>query len=190
VLAPVAGLLVTVFGYGPAFTINAVSYAVSALVLRRLRVAAPPEPVGRRRLWADAREGAKTLVEHRMLRALAAGQLLAALSAGATSALLVVLAEQHLGVGGRGYGLLIGAIGIGAAMGSLQAETPDHVRGRIFASMDVLWQSGRLVSLGVGGVLADVYGIQVVYYLGGALLVAAAAIGFLAPRPRAVGDSS
>jgi MFS family permease len=250
VLAPVAGLLVTVFGYGPAFTVNAVSYAVSALVLRRLRVAAPPEPVGRRRLWADAREGVKTLVEHRMLRALAAGQLLAALSAGATSALLVVLAEEHLGVGGRGYGILIGAIGVGAAMGPLvllrlirdparplfvfapfglrgvvdlvlaattalpvamaalvaygigtstgavtfnsmlQAETPDAVRGRIFASMDVLWQGGRLVSLGAGGVLADVYGIQVVYYLGGALLVAAAAIGFVIPRPRAVGGSS
>lgn len=55
----------------------------------------------------------------------------------------------------------------------LQAETPEHVRGRVFAAMDVLWQGGRLLSLAVGGTLADLYGIRVVYSLGGALLLAA-----------------
>jgi hypothetical protein len=50
---------------------------------------------------------------------LATGQVLAALSAGATSALLVVLAENHLGATGSQYGLLIAAIGIGAALGPL-----------------------------------------------------------------------
>lgn len=242
VLAPLAGLLVVTVGYGPAFTINAVSYALSALVLRRLHVAGPVEGVPRRRLLAEAREGVSVLMRHRMLRALAFGQLLAALSAGATSALLVVLAKDHLSVTGSGYGLLIAAIGIGAALGPLvmlrlirnparpvfvfgpfalrgavdialasataipvaaasliaygvgtstgavtfnsmlQAETPEPVRGRVFASMDVLWQSGRLISLGIGGLLADTYGIQAVYYLGGALLLAAAAAGFLTVR--------
>jgi MFS family permease len=61
----------------------------------------------------------------------------------------------------------------------LQANTVDQFRGRVFASMDVLWQSGRLVSLGLGGLLADLYGIQAVYYLGGLLLLAAAAVGLL-----------
>ena len=37
-----------------------------------------------------------------------------------------------------------------------------------------------LISLGLGGLLADLYGIQVVYYLGGALLLAAATAGLLA----------
>jgi hypothetical protein len=46
-------------------------------------------------------------------------QLLAALSAGATSALLVILAERHLGTGPGGFGLLLGAIGAGAALGPL-----------------------------------------------------------------------
>ncbi len=45
----------------------------------------------------------------------------------------------------------------------LQAETPEHVRGRVFASVGLLWQSGRLVSLGLGGVVADLYGIETVY---------------------------
>ncbi len=242
VLAPLAGLLVVSFGYGPAFAINAVSYAISAALLRRLRVPGHPEEVQRRRLLAEAREGISVLVHHRLLRALAVGQFLAALSAGATSALLVVLAEEHLSVSGRGYGILIGAIGIGAALGPLvllrlirnparplfvfgpyavrgvvdltlasvasvpfaaatlalygvststgavtfnsmlQAETPEHVRGRVFASMDVLWQGGRLLSLAVGGALADLYGIEAVYYLGGALLLAAAATGLTSSK--------
>lgn len=242
VLAPLAGLLVIGVGYGPAFTINAISYGVSALVLRGLHVTGPVERVQRRRLLAETREGVRVLLSQRLLRALAIGQLLAALSAGATSALLVVLAQEQFGVTGGGYGLLVGVIGIGAALGPLamlrlirdpaqplfvfgpfalrglvdlvlatvtaipiaatslvvygvatstgaitfnsmlQAETADGVRGRVFASMDVLWQGGRLVSLGVGGVLADLYGIQVVYYLGGALLLAAAAAGLGADR--------
>ncbi len=242
VLAPLAGLLVVSLGYGPAFAANALSYAISAVVLRDLRVPGPPEKVQRRRLLADAREGVVVLVRHRLLRALAVGQFLAALSAGATSALLVVLAEEQLGVQGRGYGLLIAAIGVGAALGPLvllwlvrnptrplfvfgpyglrgvvdlalasvtavplaagalaiygvgtstgavtfnamlQAETPAHVRGRVFAAMDVLWQGGRLLSLAVGGTLADLYGIEAVYYLGGALLLAAAAAGPAASR--------
>lgn len=242
VLAPLAGLLVVSLGYGPAFALNAVSYAISAVLLRGLRVPGHPEKVQRRQLLAEAREGVAVLVGHRLLRALAVGQFLAALSAGATSALLVVLANEHLGVSGRGYGLLIGAIGIGAALGPLvllrlirnparplfvfgpyglrgvvdlalasvasvpfaaaalalygvgtsagavtfnsmlQAETPEHVRGRVFASMDVLWQGGRLLSLAVGGILADLYGIETVYYLGGALLLAAAAAGLASTK--------
>lgn len=242
VLAPLAGLLVVSLGYGPAFAINAVSYASSAVLLRGLLVPGRPEKVQRRRLLAEAREGVAVLVHHRLLRALAVGQFLAALSAGATSALLVVLAKEHLGVSGRGYGLLLGGIGIGAALvplvllrlirnparplfvfgpyglrgvvdlalasvasvpfaagalalygvgtstgavtfnSMLQAETPEHVRGRVFASMDVLWQGGRLLSLAVGGALADLYGIEAVYYLGGALLLAAAAAGLASTK--------
>ena len=46
-------------------------------------------------------------------------QLLAALSAGATSALVVVLAGRQLQVGPDGFGLLLAAIGVGAALGPL-----------------------------------------------------------------------
>ncbi|MEJ7741285.1 MAG: MFS transporter [Nocardioidaceae bacterium] len=235
VLAPVAGILVVTAGYAPAFAINAASYAASALVLRELRVPDVLQPRRRQRWWADARDGAMVLVRYRLLRALALGQVLAALSAGATSALLIVLAEERLGVTGGGYGLLIAAIGIGAALGPLallrlvrnparplfvfgsfglrglvdlllatvtvvpgaaaslvvygvgtstgavtfnsmvQTETPERFRARVFASMDLIWQAGRLISLGVGGVLADAYGIQAVYYVGAL---------FCSPAPR------
>ncbi len=239
-LAPLAGFLVATLGYEAAFVINAVSYAGSAVVLRGLRVPGQAAQVERRHLLTEAHEGVRVLIGHRLLRALAVGQALAALSAGATGALLVVLAEEHLEVTGTGYGFLIAAIGVGAAIGPLvlvrrlsdpsrplfvfgpfalrgvvdlvlasvaavpvaavalvvygigtstgavtfnsmlQAESPEHARGRIFASMDVIWQAGRLTSLGLGGLLADIYGIQVVYYFGGVLLLAAATTGLLA----------
>lgn len=247
VLAPLAGGVVTLAGPTPAFLLDGATYVASALILLRLVVPAPPASTSAPGSWrARVREGLSLLVTDRLLRVLAAGQLLAALSAGATSALLVVLAERHLEVGTEGFGLLIGAIGIGAATGPflltrftdnprrpgfvfgpyllrgsvdlvvatftalpvalasmvayglgtstgsvtfnsmLQVEVPPRLRGRVFAGMDVLWQSGRLVSLGLGGVLADVIGIRAVYYLGGALLIAAGALGFatLAPSGR------
>jgi len=73
--------------------------------------------------------------------------------------------------------------GIGTSTGAvtftslLQAETEDRLRGRVLASMDLLWQTGRLASLGVGGLLADTVGISAVYLLGGVLLLVAAAYG-------------
>jgi MFS family permease len=237
VLAPVAGLLVATAGFAPAFMVNASSFGASALALRGLSLALPPATVGRRHWLADARAGAGHLVGDPLLRALAAAQLLAALSAGATSALLVVLARDHLHAGRQGYGLLVGAIGAGAAAGPwllvrivrqprrpevvfgafalrgfvdlvlatvrslpaaagalaayglgtstgtvtfnalLQAHVPDALRGRVFASFDLLWQSGRLASIALGGLAADRLGIRAVYYLAGLLLLAAALSG-------------
>ncbi|GAA3500961.1 MFS transporter [Streptomyces prasinosporus] len=119
VLAPAAGLVVAAIGYGPAFWMNAASFAASAAVLARLRL--PRRPVGATRggFWRQARDGIGVLAGHRVLRALAAGQGLAALSAGATSALLVVLVRDRLGLGPSGYGMALASIGVGAAAGPL-----------------------------------------------------------------------
>ncbi|MGI8721143.1 MAG: MFS transporter [Geodermatophilaceae bacterium] len=74
--------------------------------------------------------------------------------------------------------------GLGTSTGAvtfnslLQAHAPQHARGRIFASFDVLWQLARLISLLLGGLLAAWLGIQSVYYLGGLLLLLAAGLGW------------
>jgi MFS family permease len=247
-LAPLAGILYAALGAGPAFLINAVSFLVSAAVLAGLRLPAAPAPTQRRGFFADAVAGMTLLATDRLLRALGVGQLLAALSAGATSALLVVLARDHLALPPSGYGLLLGAIGVGAVLGPflltrlvgdprrpafvfgpyvlrglvdlvlatftalpialaalvayglgtssgavtfnslLQAHTPEHSRGRVFAGFDMLWQLGRLASLLIGGLLAAAIGIRVVYYLGGALLLLAAVVGWHGLRGRLAGD--
>ena len=94
----------------------------------------------------------------------------------ATTATLPIDAATLLGYG---VGTSTGAVTFNSM---LQAETPEHARGRVFASMDVLWQAGRLISLAAGGVLADTVGIQAVYHLGGLLMIAAAAMGLTTRR--------
>jgi len=119
-LAPAAGLLVTWLGFGPAFAVNAVSFGLSALLLRGLRREEAPRPAtARTNLLVDGAAAARLLLADRLLRALAGAQLLAALSAGATSALLVVLAREHLRVDGRGFGLMLAAVAVGAFTGPL-----------------------------------------------------------------------
>jgi len=228
-VAPVAALLAVQVGFGWAFAVNAVSFALSAVVLRGLREPERARPVTVTSPFAHARDALTALGQIPLLKALAVGQFLAALSAGATSALLVVLAQDRLG-GGEGFGLLVAAIGAGAALGPLlllrkirdprrplfvfgpyavrgvvdlvlavvttvplaagallfyglststgnvtfsslvQSRVPEGLRGRAFAGFDVLWQTGRMLSLLGGGLLADAVGIQAVYLLGGLLL--------------------
>ena len=247
-LAPAAGALVAVAGPGPAFTINAATFAISGLLIAKLSF---PQHAARAptKHLDDIIEGLRVIRDSRFLSVLAGVQGLAALSAGATSALLVVLAEDHLKVGPGQFGMLIAAIGIGAgfaplvlqrfvddvrrprflfgpyllrgsvdlilaetrnfgiALGALtlygvgtstgnvtynsvlQVTVPNRLRGRVFAFYDVIWQTARLASIGIGGILADHYGIAVVYWIGGALLVAGGTLGLIAspkPEPLAV----
>lgn len=246
VLAPVAGALVAFAGPGAAFALNAASFFLSAALLTRLGAAVPrpPDPA-RRSYLGDVADGLRAIRRSPLLRGLAEVQLLAALSAGATSALLVVLAEAHLGVGADRFGLLLMAIAVGQAAGPLvlqrlvrdvrrpallfgplvvrgvvnvvmaasasfgvafaalavyglatntggvtfntllQQALPDRSRGRVFAFFDVVWQTGRLASIGLGGLLADSLGVRGVYVMAGALLLGAGALGFaLVPAAR------
>jgi predicted MFS family arabinose efflux permease len=241
-LAPLAGLMVAAWGVAPAFWFNAATFAASAATPTGLRppAAAPAGPTAAPTGWGRRlAEGAHLVVGDPLLRLLAAVQLLAALSAGATSALLVVLAGRRFGVGPGGFGLLLGAIGTGAATGPLllarltsnprrpalvfgplllrglvdltlawtrslavalgalaaygvgtstgmvtynsllQAEVGAQARGRVFAAFDMTWQTGRLASLALGGVVADQLGIQSVYILGGVLLLLAGSVGLI-----------
>ena len=235
-LAPLAGLLATTAGFGWAFAANAASFGLSALLLQGLTGEAP-RPIVTASIWTQGVEALRSLGGDRLLRALALAQALAALSAGATSALLVVLAYQHLDVSGGGYGLMLAAIGTGAfcgplllsrlaaqarrpravfgafglrglvdvvlatvtalpaALGALvlygvgtsvgnvsfssliQSHVPAGLRGRVFSAFDLIWQTMRLASLLLGGLIADTYGIRIVFYAGGALLLAAAFAG-------------
>ncbi len=118
-LAPLGGALVAALGVAPAFGLNAASFAISATILTALHPAGAQRLAGAGSWIRRIRDGTRLLAADRLLRPLAAVQLLAALSAGATSALLVILAERHLGTGSDGFGLLLGAIGVGAALGPL-----------------------------------------------------------------------
>lgn len=136
VLAPVAGAVVAAAGVGPAFAVNAASFVVSALMLRRLAAGrTPASHVARTRTWAAVADGFSAVRGHPLLARMAVVQVLAAASAGATSALLVVLASEWLGLGPSGFGLLLAAIGVGAVTGPLVAR-------RYIRPGDRLWLFG------------------------------------------------
>jgi MFS family permease len=238
--AALAGGLIAWAGTTLAFLVNAASFAFSAAMLARLSIPsreAPPRMGGLRAWWQDAREGWAYARCDLFVARLVPVQALTSLAVGATSALLVVLATQHLHLG---FGWLLAAIGVGALLGPflanwltrgryldvrllfvpylirgagdialglvvglpwallilcvyglntstgmvasntiLQTVIPDRVRGRVFTLLDVTWAAMRLLSLGVGGWLADRAGISSVYVIGGTLLTLAGVLGLV-----------
>ena len=98
------------------------------------------------------------------------------------------------GVGDIGLGLIASSVG-GAALLCLygvntssgmvafqtmvQREVPDTLRGRAFALLDVVWQTGRLASIAIGATVAAAIGIRTLFVLGGCLLILAGAVGFV-----------
>jgi hypothetical protein len=87
---------------GPAFWFNAATFAASVVTAGRAPPGPRPAPLAAGSWARRIRDGARLMAGDRLLRLLAAVQLLAALSAGATKALLVVLAERRLGTGPGG----------------------------------------------------------------------------------------
>jgi MFS family permease len=80
------------------------------------------------------------------------------------------------------YGIAT-STGMVAYQSTLRQQVPGRLRGRVFAFYNVLWNGARLVSIGVGGALADLIGVQSVYLAGGLLLVIAFAVGWIGPVP-------
>jgi predicted MFS family arabinose efflux permease len=234
--APLGGLLVALASARIAFALNAVTFAISAVLLLRL----PPLPPLAAVMgpWCQMRDALRAARRVPILPPLLAMQALAAGSVGATSALLVVLAERDYDLGAAGYGAWLTAIGVGALLGPLvmpmvvrfsprdtvaaayvvrgasdvalgalnqaalgamflgvyglntssgmvayqtlvQRAAPEHLRGRAFAVLDVVWQTARLASIAAGGLLALRFGARPVFVLGGLLLVTAGLVGAL-----------
>jgi MFS family permease len=122
-LGPViGGVLVAATGPDAAYWINAVTFLVSAALLAgipdRLLQAAPA--IGRG-YWRDIADGFALVKNSRaLLTVLTAWNVIMLASAGVNVA-EVVLAKDAFGAGDFGYGLLVGATGLGLALGSLLA---------------------------------------------------------------------
>lgn len=89
---------------------------------------------------------------------------------------------------------LLFTYGLGTSTGAVtystvvQRRIPDRVRGRVFATLDVVWASGEIASIGLAGVLVDHVGIVALYLGGGTLLMLAGVLGLLLPATRAHGN--
>jgi predicted MFS family arabinose efflux permease len=160
-IAPVAGAVIAGWGVEVAFAVNAATFAASALLLVGLRAGASPaeSPGGG---WSAVLGGIDAVRSDPLLSRLAVVQALAALAAGATSGLLVVLAERWLGVGPGGFGVLLAAIGVGAAAG------PALFR-RFITAGDKRWLFGPFAMR--GGVDVTLAAVANPVAAGGALVV-------------------
>ncbi len=146
-----AGIIAAI-GAEAAFVFNAATFLISALFLLLLPV--PPGRPVTARGWSgfvtDAREGLHFARTDRFVSRLVVVQALASLSVGATSALLVVLAEEHYLLPPGGFGYFILAIGVGALLGpfllGLLVKDVGHPR----------WLFGPYVVRGIGDILLAV----------------------------------
>jgi MFS family permease len=64
----------------------------------------------------------------------------------------------------------------------VQRKIPDEMRGRVFTWLDVVWNVMKVISLGIGGYIAERAGVEVVYYLGGAMLALTGVVGIITLR--------
>ena len=115
----VAGLLITQVDAWLVFAINTATYAVMAVVVFRFG------PVGRvsgdvpERFGPALRAGARYVRHSKVVRRLLLRSALFVLPGTALWALLPLVASRLLGLGSGGYGILLGALGVGAVAGAV-----------------------------------------------------------------------
>ena len=129
--APLAGLGVALIGPLSLLALDAVTFAVSALLIVRLMprglgAQAADETASRQGYWRDLRDGLRFTAREPLLRAIVLLVLLTnLLDAAKTSVLLPVYAERALG-GGAAFGLLVGVMAGGALLGNLTYSAVGH----------------------------------------------------------------
>lgn len=149
----VAGLLVAQLGVGVVFAVNALSYVAFAAVLVGLR-REPPERSGLPERFGGAlAAGARYVRNAPAVRRMLLRTLLFGVLGSALWALLSLVASRRLALDASGYGLLLGALGVGAVSGALllprtgrlSKNTLVLVAGLVFAAATVVSVSVPLV---------------------------------------------
>ncbi len=122
------GLLVAAAGPGWVFTLNAVSFVGTVLVLWRWRPAKASQRLPEESLAGATRGAIRYGANAPILRSVLARVGVLIVPAAAVQALLPIVVRGPLGLGSDGYGILLGCFGVGAVMAAL-------VRPRIVARL-------------------------------------------------------
>ena len=121
---PAGGFLFSLSAWTP-FAVDAVSFAASSALIaaipgRRATHGGASEAAGRGTgLRAEIAEGLGWLLAHRVLRALALRDAGVHVVTAAQGAVLVLLAQERLGLGSVGFGLLLAGAAVGGTLGSV-----------------------------------------------------------------------
>ena len=131
---PAGGFLFSVATWIP-FAVDAVSFAAGSALVAGIRgrfgpAAAELGDTGRRTtLLAEIAEGLRWLVGHRVLRATAGMVAVVNLLASGGSAVMVLFAQEKLGLNAVGFGLLLSGSAVGGVLGSVVAARLARVVG-------------------------------------------------------------
>jgi MFS family permease len=151
---PAGGLLFSLSAWIP-FAVDAVSFAASSALVAAIAgrgsggAGASPSIGGRTGLRAEIAEGLRWLFAHRLLRALALLVAGVNLVAAAQVAVMVLFAQERLGLGSVGFGLLLTGSAVGGALGSVVAPWLSRRLGPVPVMLGGFVVSG-LATFGVG----------------------------------------
>lgn len=115
----VAGVLIARTGPGVVFGLNALSFAYFAFVLWRWHPPAEDRAGAPERFGAAVRAGGRYVRHSPVVRRILLRAAFFLVPGSALWALLPLVASRRLGLGPGGYGVLLGAVGIGAVAGAL-----------------------------------------------------------------------
>jgi MFS family permease len=116
-VGPPLGAALFAFGRSVPLVFDAASFLVSAFLLARLRA-----PLLVASTSSRLRDVLGVLGHHRVLRALVVTTFVCATCGGVAFTLLVLFAEEELGAGAAGFGLLVSVLAVGGVAGSLLVE--------------------------------------------------------------------
>ena len=103
------------------FGLDALTFAVAAALVARIRSTPAPQPQPRVSLQGEIVEGVRWLWRHRLLRTLAVSMGLGNIAFCAAFAVFVLYCRQRLGVSDVGYGFLLTAFAVGGLVGATVA---------------------------------------------------------------------
>ena len=173
---PVGGLLFSLTAWVP-FAVDAVSFAAGSALVASIRghFGPAPEALGpdgrRTTLRSEIAEGLRWLAAHRVLRATAAMVAVVNLLAAGGWAVMVLFAQERLGLDAVGFGLLLSGSAVGGVLGSLVAArsvavvgTARIIVGAMIVSALAFLAFGLSSDPRLAGVLMGVVGFMTVVF--------------------------
>jgi MFS family permease len=120
----VAGALLTISGPSLAYSVNAVSFVVSAALIARIPAKGlqSSDPITRGH-WRDVKDGIGLVWRSRPLRTVLFVWSAAGIASAGINVAEVVLAKDALDAGEVGFGVLVASTGVGLVLGSLWAAS-------------------------------------------------------------------
>ena len=164
----VAGLIVQALSAPLALVIDAVSFLVSALLLRQIQTVEPPlERPESTSVRADVASGLRMLLGHPLLRPIVLGSIVYVIFQKAIAALYILYATRELDIAPLTLGLILAAGGAGAIPGALLSARVAARLG-VGPTIVVFWflqgATWLLVPLTTGALVVPVLAAQALLY--------------------------